>query len=130
MNATPVTLTPQIARDRVASGAALLDMRLPGWSESINIETLNLQHSCLCVLGQLYGNFWRIAAAWFGEPDPGGTESARFGFTVASDSRPWDERRHDWRILNNAWIEAITDRRVPQVPIKKDLPMALIGWAQ
>lgn len=39
--------------DRVARGAAELDRILPGWERKIDLETLELQTGCRCVLGQL-----------------------------------------------------------------------------
>jgi hypothetical protein len=41
----------------VAAGAAALDDRRPGWEREIDLGTLELDDSCRCVLGQLYGHF-------------------------------------------------------------------------
>ena len=39
--------------DRVARGAALLDEHLPGWTDEIDLDDLDLENPCLCVLGQV-----------------------------------------------------------------------------
>ena len=39
--------------DRVAAGAAYLDEREPGWWQRIDLDRLDLQAQCRCVLGQL-----------------------------------------------------------------------------
>jgi len=38
---------------RIERGAAFLDGREPGWWQRIDLETLDLDESCRCVLGQL-----------------------------------------------------------------------------
>lgn len=39
--------------EKVDRGARLLDQEMPRWYESINVDTLQMQNSCLCILGQL-----------------------------------------------------------------------------
>ncbi len=43
----------------VELGADFLDERLPGWRNEIDPETLALESSCDCVLGQLFGDYER-----------------------------------------------------------------------
>lgn len=38
---------------RVAQGAALLDVHMPGWEAKINIPTLDMGHIADCIVGQL-----------------------------------------------------------------------------
>lgn len=40
--------------ERVARGAALLDEKLPGWVERIDLDKLNLFDDERCVIGQLF----------------------------------------------------------------------------
>lgn len=47
--------------ERVARGAALLDLKVPGWAGRINLHTLDMDHCYLCVLGQLFGFYWSTA---------------------------------------------------------------------
>jgi hypothetical protein len=53
--ATPATVVPSLA-DRVAQGAALLDFKVPGWEQRINLDTLDIQMTTACVLGQVFGD--------------------------------------------------------------------------
>jgi hypothetical protein len=52
----PVELDPnmQDVMLRVKRGAALLDERIPGWDQRIDLDTLRIADSGQCVLGQLY----------------------------------------------------------------------------
>lgn len=42
--------------DRVARGAALLDVKLPGWETEIDLDTLDIQMCTTCVVGQIFGD--------------------------------------------------------------------------
>lgn len=87
---------------RVKQGMALLDERGPErWWEFIDLDTLRLENTCQCVLGQLYGGFlaggdavglFRVLGA-----------SAEHGF-VGIDAAASDE-------LDAAWRDAIEARR-------------------
>lgn len=44
---------PSEYQSRVDKGCALLNERLPGWEDKIDLEKLNLSSGCDCVLGQL-----------------------------------------------------------------------------
>lgn len=48
---------PTPVADRVARGAAELDILHPGWFKKINVDVLSLGSCTLCILGQLYGKF-------------------------------------------------------------------------
>lgn len=39
---------------RVARGAALLDEKLPGWVDRIDLDKLDIGNPCQCVLGQTW----------------------------------------------------------------------------
>lgn len=39
-------------RARVARGVALLDEKLPGWAQQIDLDRLDLGNTCNCILGQ------------------------------------------------------------------------------
>jgi hypothetical protein len=39
--------------ERVARGAALLDEKMPGWIERVNVEWLDIASCYFCVLGQV-----------------------------------------------------------------------------
>jgi len=97
-------LTNDEARARVARGAAHLDRVRPGWFNEIDEGTLSLDHCGQCIVGQLCGDYYR--------------DRKRLGFTelnvvehgVALDPAP-GPLGVQWRPLQEAWIEAIADRR-------------------
>ena len=41
-----------LCTDRVARGAAYMDENYPGWERKINLDTLDIQDGCKCILGQ------------------------------------------------------------------------------
>ena len=43
--------------ERVARGAALLDEKVPGWRERINLDTFAISSCERCILGQVYGYY-------------------------------------------------------------------------
>lgn len=53
----PEQTTEDMPGERVNAGAAYLDGRNPVWFDAINLETLDMEHPCLCILGQLAGNY-------------------------------------------------------------------------
>ena len=55
---TKLSYAAQIIKNRVIKGAKFLDTKMPGWYNKIDISRLNINNSCNCIIGQLYGNFW------------------------------------------------------------------------
>lgn len=47
---------PEPITERVAQGAALLDEKLPGWHERIDVGRLDLGDTCDCILGQEFAS--------------------------------------------------------------------------
>jgi fumarate hydratase class II len=45
--------------EQVRDGAALLDERAPDWRDQVDPDRLDMQNACDCVLGQVFGNFYR-----------------------------------------------------------------------
>lgn len=43
--------------ERVTRGVALLDEKVPGWVDKVNVERLDVSNGVTCVLGQLYGAY-------------------------------------------------------------------------
>lgn len=83
---------------RVARGAQLLDERLPGWVERIDLDRLNVVNACNCVLGQQfetdgfrYGFDIGLDKLFAGDR----RNAARHGFLV--DRSEWDELTAEWR---------------------------------
>lgn len=114
-------LTNEEARARVAKGAAYLDTKWAEWFEHLCTDRLDMGDPCNCVLGQMTGDYneaigklWpqrRFLTRLIG--DTPGDKAEALGFDVA-DSDFDLERRTDYRRLQDAWIEAIADRRLSQ----------------
>lgn len=90
----------------VERGAALLDERLPGWEDKIDLERLDLASTCNCVLGQLHRKRGRPGHRnyYAGLNELGITTPSRYGFSVWSGGR--------FESLTEAWRRLITRRRI------------------
>jgi hypothetical protein len=91
-------------KERVKAGAALLDREEPGWEQRINLETLNLEESCCCVLGQLFQGY--------------STGVARLDLDLEAEFSlgfyrfdPASDREYSWDSLTRAWKALIRERR-------------------
>lgn len=128
------------ARIRVARGAAHLDTVRPGWHEQIDIGTLELKSACRCIMGQLSnGQGWRVV-------DESLARSCRtaqaFGFLWDDDADDATTRAdyeevfiRDYGVLQDAWIEAIADRRLatshkqaPASGVREEVPSMTFVW--
>ena len=83
----------------VARGVALLDERLPGWDEEIDVDNLKLSDSCGCVLGQLFGHYDKGRRV-LGLSDD---DAKHLGFYKYGATR--------WERLSGAWCDVIRRRR-------------------
>lgn len=121
-------ITKAEAETRVARGAAYLDSKWPEWAQHINTDALDMGSSCSCVLGQMTGdyntairNLWpesmwgRVVSACNDLYPRADRTSEALGFD-APDSDFELERDVDYRRLQDAWIEAIADRRLSTTP--------------
>lgn len=96
----------------VERGAAFLDEKLPGWEDKIDVERLNLESTCGCVVGQLHGGLrgrWRSNAYWRGMDELGlnadSSEAAKYGFVTRGSGAD------HWENLTDAWRRLIERRR-------------------
>lgn len=88
------------------AGAELLDEKCPGWASEISLDTLDIDSSQNCVLGQLYGDFSRGAIALFSAAAYSGSQQS--GFMCIPDpsrSAPCNAAE-----LNAEWRELIRER--------------------
>lgn len=103
-------LSIEEARARVARGAAHLDTIDPTWHERIDVGTLDLSKSCRCICGQLAeGERWdgsEIVRAFFRVK---GTDDSYNVGILANGST-------EYSLLQDAWVEAIADRRLKAQP--------------
>lgn len=92
----------------VERGALLLDEHAPGWWRRIDLKTFQLTEPCLCVLGQIYGNYYDACADVFKWGENFATrekQTKRFGFSMESS------RNEDWEPLQAEWVALIRARR-------------------
>lgn len=85
-----LTLERTVERERVANGCAWLDEHKPGWRGLINADRLNIDDPCNCILGQLYGDFYKAVK----EQGIGYSNVDRLGFDGDKDfalTRAWKE---------------------------------------
>lgn len=112
-------LTMDEARARVAKGVASLDKARPDWADCIDVGTLSMSGACLCIMGQLAnGAAWEHAGfSLYQYPDlvPAVTLDDASTRTYRDDQfgTDYEERRRDYVVLQDAWIEAIAARRFP-----------------
>lgn len=117
-------LTIDEARQRVAKGAAHLDQVRPGWFRQIDVGTLSLCDECRCIVGQLCGDFNEFSHLRALDLDTGNVvelgfnlhpreifnHETGFPFTDA-------QRKTRWGYLQDAWIEAIAARLLPDTEV-------------
>lgn len=63
-------------QEQVAAGAKLLDEKRPGWAKEVNLNTLEMNSFRRCMLGQLYGEYYK------GRDLLNIEDSAYYGFNV------------------------------------------------
>jgi hypothetical protein len=97
--------TTDQARRRVAAGATLLDARQPDWFSRLDVGRLDLHSACRCIVGQVYGDYDVIVGGALSD-----VNSEHHGFTL--NCTPFEDDDEAWRMLQDAWIEAIADRLV------------------
>lgn len=97
--------------ERVAKGAALLDTKVPGWVNRVDLPTFSFTSGMNCVLGQVYGDFHTgVEALELEDESPTGTKIQEHGF--------------DWypgvfieaSELGTEWVRLITGRQGARVP--------------
>lgn len=115
-------MTNEEVTERVTRGAALLDEKSPGWAGRINLESLNCEIYCFCILGQIYRTYWNGARKLFpsGHNDWDAKAVEAFGF-YTNGSYP---------MLQDAWIVAIADRVVPKTQVQAEAEAVPVGAAR
>lgn len=88
-------------RERVERGAALLDERVPGWVDRINVDRLNVSSLFDCPLGQVFDGFWAGHKRLWGE------------LWMVSEARAcgFGDLPKNYPRLNAAWKSLILSRR-------------------
>lgn len=94
---------------RVNRGAALLDEKVPGWWERIDLEQLQLSSCIRCVLGQLFGIYGQ-GIRELGDSIRLVADAIRHGLFVFDAA--------DYEPLTAAWKQLIQQRRQKVSPAK------------
>jgi hypothetical protein len=90
-------------RARAAAGAALLDRLVPSWWRIVRIRELDINDSCNCVTGQLFGDFDAGLAQLRLDVD----DARHYGFLSATG----DQSDLGLRDLTRHWKNEIRSRR-------------------
>ena len=108
----------QEIENRVKLGSELLDEHYTHWEEAISLDTLDLEDSTTCPLGQIGGhkdfsgnkNFFGMVPLIFANTDPGHIDQMVFdhGFDIIGGGDYWVE---EYEALTKAWTSAITERK-------------------
>lgn len=102
-------LTTDEARARVAKGAAHLDDVRPDWFNRIDVGTLTLRSHCSCIVGQL-GAFGKGYYKEWMEVFDAQHDAMECGVFIS----PGAGSNEAYARLQDAWIDAIADRRLSQ----------------
>jgi len=78
---------------RIERGAALLDDKVPGWQDKIDLATLDMSNCANCVVGQVYGDYDLGLAELDGEAQ---RQPSRYGF-AALPTEMFDTLTDKWR---------------------------------
>jgi hypothetical protein len=113
-------LTKAEAEARVSKGAAHLDALFPKWAEYIRVNEFDLSAPCSCVLGQLHGDYREavedrdiIPRKWWETAVVAYASAEQMGFDAPSSDILAAERKHDYGLLQDAWVDAIAARKFP-----------------
>jgi hypothetical protein len=127
-------LTQRQATTRVKRGVELLDRVNPDWFKKINLKTFQLDDANLCVLGQVYKDFWQaiedlakvpgvklekfvseddaacdcdycVQDREYFEPD---LDAIYYGFNLDTDGEDTNEQ---FELLGQTWVRAINRKR-------------------
>lgn len=84
--------------DKIRRGMSLLDEKVPGWRERIDLDTLDMHHNC--ILKQLFGNYREglaklgLGHKWAeGIVQSDGYAVSEYGFTILCDDDVPIQRR-------------------------------------
>ena len=88
--------------ERVTAGADWLDQHAGDWVPQIDLSALDIEDPCYCILGQMYGHYFR-------SPRDARMDDADY----LADERGFNGCEDDMSPLNDAWrglIEALQQR--------------------
>lgn len=104
-------------REEAARGARLLDRKVPGWADKIDLARFSMRHTRNDVLGQLFGTYLTGLDALFWSQSAERTRSWSYRHGFAVDPQETHEGENlalefaAYRALTAAWVEQIETRR-------------------
>ena len=84
--------------DRVQNGINFLDKERPGWYDAIDLDQLNMTHTYLCIVGQVYGDrdptftlfsFYKIIGDY--------KNAVEMGFDTGGTDEAYSELENEWK---------------------------------
>lgn len=105
--------TREFYREAVKRGAKMLDEKRPGWEGEINIARLELSRCSQCILGQLYGHYWKGTEKLNIDSDSWGADErnpAWFGFDRLAGFG-YNEGTAHYDAIRDEWAKLIMERR-------------------
>jgi hypothetical protein len=94
---------------RVANGVWWLNANKPGWEALINLEALDIEEPCRCVIGQVFGDYHE---SLFGQPGRLAHQvAANHGFNSNPPTSPEYDGANEYAALEAEWIRVVEARR-------------------
>ncbi len=95
--------------EAVAAGAALLDRKMPGWRDNIDVSRLSMSETNSCLLGQLFPRYQDALIDLFELPTSDLEQSAGDTLDEKTVEHAFDryEQAWTWEMLNNEWKRVI-----------------------
>ena len=92
--------------EQIKNGVNWLDENFPGWEHEIDLEKLNLESSCSCILGQTSDYWWVLESQVAPEPLEGvfdtlerRSEWAEAHGFFQRDVDEYDELTDQWKVM-------------------------------
>lgn len=102
-------LTYDLARERVARGAALLDERSPGWWRTLVPENVDIRYYERCVLGSINPEVGYLALVYELDLDPKDFDQlVERGFDVYQD----EDASESYARVTDTWRNLIAGRQL------------------
>lgn len=120
--------------ERVALGAGLLDTHRPNWWDEtvISLDELNIKDGNNCVLGQVFGSYFRGGQLLFDGSDIDATTHGFLGLGAAGiRSNGWGDAilyRKDSDALTAEWTAVIRQRRTQALIAKHEQEQIESAW--
>jgi len=105
--------------DRIDQGIAYLNEKHPGWQKKIDLKLLDLEGCTKCILGQIFGDYWKASKEVDYQRTGIGLQNASLfsdwaserGFSLTEeeldDVDDIDQENKKWKKLTRIWKKKI-----------------------